>query len=85
MKPSDPRKIRTLDVRPLISRGEEPFKKIIAVVSSLSADESLMLITPFLPSPLIEKLRSEGFQAQPERAAGGWWQTHFIREQGRKE
>lgn len=80
MKPSDPKKIRTLDVRPLIARGEEPFKKILTSVAGLASDESLMLVTPFLPSPLIEKLRSEGFTAHPERSGDGSWRTHFLRE-----
>lgn len=70
---------RTLDVRPLIARGAEPFTKIMATVAALGPHEGLVLITPFLPSPLIEKLQSEGFQARPERRADGSWQTHFSR------
>ncbi len=80
MKPSDSPKIRTLDVRPLFARGEEPFKKIMTSVAGLAPDESLLLVTPFLPSPLIEKLRSEGFAAHPERSSDGSWRTHFVRE-----
>jgi uncharacterized protein (DUF2249 family) len=79
MKFSDSRKIRTLDVRALMARGEEPFQKIMTTVAALAADESLMLVTPFLPAPLIEKLRSEGFAARPERAGDGTWRTHFFR------
>jgi uncharacterized protein (DUF2249 family) len=72
-------KPRTLDVRPLIARGEEPFQKIMATIGTLGPDESLMLVSPFLPSPLIEKLQSEGFSARPERAGDGSWRTHFVR------
>lgn len=79
MKTPVPRKPRTLDVRPLMARGEEPFSKIMTTVASLEATEDLILLTPFLPSPLIEKLRSEGFQARPERRHDGAWQTHFTR------
>jgi uncharacterized protein (DUF2249 family) len=79
MKSSDSRKIRTLDVRPIMARGEEPFQKIMTAVAALPADESLLLVTPFLPAPLIEKLRSEGFIARPERASDGSWRTHFSR------
>jgi hypothetical protein len=75
-----PRKTRTLDVRPMMARGEEPFVKIIQTVASLGASEDLILLTPFLPSPLIEKLGSEGFHARPERRSDGGWQTHFSRE-----
>lgn len=77
MKSSPPR-IRTLDVRPVLAAGGSPFGKIMAAASELAAGESLLLITPFLPSPIIEKLQSEGFQARPERRTDGGWQTYFT-------
>lgn len=79
MKSPSPRKTRTLDVRPLIARGEEPFQKIMRTIASLEPEENLLLVTPFLPSPLIERLQSAGFAARPERMADGSWQTHFLR------
>jgi uncharacterized protein (DUF2249 family) len=48
-------------------------------VGALSETESLLLVTPFLPSPLIEKLNSEGFTARPERRNDGAWETRFSR------
>lgn len=81
MKTPDSRKTRTLDVRSLIARGEEPFQKIIATVASLKPEENLLLLTPFLPSPLIEKLRADGFSAHPLRAGDGSWQTLLVREE----
>jgi uncharacterized protein (DUF2249 family) len=79
MKPVVSRKKRTLDVRPLLARGEEPFMPILETVSSLRAEEDLLLITPFLPSPLIERLQAEGFEARPERRTDGAWETQFRR------
>ena len=43
-------------------------------------NEGLSVIAPFLPSPLIEKLGSEGFQSRVERQVGGGWAVHFWRE-----
>ena len=82
MKPntSNRRKQRTLDVRALMAQGEEPFARIMQTVASLAPGEEFVLITPFLPSPLIEKLHSEGFQARPERRSDGGWQTHFTQD-----
>lgn len=77
--PPESRKFRTLDVRPLIARGEEPFTKIMALVATIAPGEGFVLLTPFLPAPLIEKLQSEGFSARPERRADGGWQTQFVR------
>jgi hypothetical protein len=79
MKHPEARKTRTLDVRPMMARGEEPFVKIITTVASLGPSEDFLLLSPFLPAPLIEKLRSEGFTAKPERRVDGGWQTLFSR------
>jgi len=75
-----PRKFKTLDVRPILARGIEPFSKIREAIDALDRNEGLSLIAPFLPSPLIEKLGSEGFQSRVERQNGSWI-THFWREQ----
>ena len=74
------RKTRTLDLRPIIAAGDEPFSKIMAAVAAVGQGETLLLVTPFLPSPLIEKLQSEGFAARPARCSDGSWQTSFRRE-----
>lgn len=79
MKTTTPRKSRTIDVRVMIARGEDPFNPIMAAVAALSPAEDLVLVTPFLPSPLIERLRMNGFQARPERMGDGGWRTQFER------
>ncbi len=71
---------KKLDVRLLIAKGIEPFATIRDRVDSLKNGEGLTVIAPFLPSPLIEKLGSEGFQSRVERQVGGGWTVHFWRE-----
>lgn len=80
MKPADARKVRTLDVRSLIASGGEPREKIFAALAEVGAGESLALVTPFLPSPLIERMQSDGFSVHAERHADGSWETMFRRE-----
>ena len=75
-----PRKFRTLDVRPALATGDEPFSKIRESIDALGDNEGLSVIAPFLPSPLIEKLGSEGFETRVERQVGGGWIVHFWRE-----
>jgi len=72
-------RFHTLDIRPLLNHGKEPFSVIRTAVDSLKPSEGLILITPFLPSPLIELLQNEGFHARPERRTDGSWQTAFNR------
>lgn len=73
-------KFKTIDVRPLLARGADPLSKIRAAADALQPGEGLSVIAPFLPSPLIEKLGSEGFRSRVERQAGGSWITHFWRD-----
>ena len=82
MKPEESasRKTRTLDVRPLLANGEHPLQKIMETIATLGPADELVLLTPFLPSPLIEKLGSEGFHARPARRSDGTWETHFARQ-----
>lgn len=70
-----------VDVRPLLARGSEPFAAIRARVDSLKNGEGLTVIAPFLPSPLIEKLNSEGFRSSAQRQPDGAWAVNFWREE----
>ena len=72
-----PKKNRILDVRALIAEGTEPFPVIRAFVDNLQPDESFRIVAPFMPAPLIELLKSEGFQATMEHRADGAWAVNF--------
>jgi hypothetical protein len=69
-----------LDVREFIRRGVEPFPHIRQRVTGLKPDEGIIIVAPFLPSPLIEKLGSEGFASKVERGSGADWMVYFWRE-----
>jgi uncharacterized protein (DUF2249 family) len=73
---------KRFDVRDLIRRGVEPFPKILQRVGRLKAAEGLIIVAPVLPSPLIEKLGSEGFASKVERGSGADWLVYFWREDG---
>ena len=71
---------KRFDVRELLGRGVEPFPEIHLRVTQLKSNEGLMILAPFLPSPLIEKLSSERFASKVERASGPDWMVYFWRE-----
>jgi len=73
-------KFKSFDVRPHLTRGEEPFALIRARVDALKAGEGVTLVAPFMPAPLIELLKSEGFQSSMEHRADGSWAVNFWRE-----
>ncbi len=71
---------KRVDVRPLLERGEEPLPTLLKRVHKLAAGAGLIVIAPFLPSPLIELLGSQGFQSKVERGEAGSWIVYFWRE-----
>jgi hypothetical protein len=71
---------RRFDVRDLICKGVEPFPEIRKRVDALKSDEGLIVVAPFLPSPLIEKLTGEGFESKIERGRGSDWIIYLWRE-----
>ena len=71
---------KRFDVGELIGRGVEPFPEIRKRVERLPVGEGLIVVAPFLPSPLIEKLGSEGFATKLERGAGSDWMVYIWRE-----
>ena len=71
---------KRFDVRPLLKRGEEPLPQILKRVQALSEDKGIIIIAPFLPSPLIELLGSQGFQSKVERGDAGSWIVYFWRK-----
>lgn len=70
---------KRFDVRDLIRRGIEPLPEIRKRVSELPANHGLIIVAPFLPSPLIELLGGEGFRSKVERGDAGTWIVYFWR------
>ena len=75
-------KFKRFDVRDLVRRGTEPFPEIRQRVDALKPGEGLIIVAPFLPSPLVEKLTSEGFASKVERGQGADWLVYFWRDAG---
>jgi hypothetical protein len=73
-------KFKRFDVRKLISAGIEVLPEILKRVEALQPDDGLILVAPFLPSPLIERLGANGFLSRVERGRGSDWLVYFWRE-----
>ena len=72
-------KFKPFDVRPNLARGEEPFDLIRARLDALQPGQGVTIIAPFMPAPLIELLKSEGFESTLERRPDGAWAVNFWR------
>ena len=67
----------SLDVRPTLDSGEDPFNIIMKAVKVLKDEETLKIINSFEPIPLIKKLQSKGYESWTERPVEGEVHTFF--------
>jgi len=67
------------DVREDLRNGQEPFSKIMLVVSTLAPDDVLELIAPFQPAPLYKVLAKQGLAYTAEQLGDGDWKVTFQR------
>ena len=71
----------TLDVRPLMASGKEPFDAIMGVVGGLEPEEEFELFAPLDPIPLYQVLGAQGFSHVTEALGGGDYRVIFRREE----
>lgn len=62
---------RTLDVRPLLAQGQHPLDKVLEAWAALAPGQSLAVIAPFEPAPMMALFSAQGAtvacrQAGPE-------------------
>jgi uncharacterized protein (DUF2249 family) len=72
--------VATVDARPIIAAGGEPFDTIMAAVAVLGDGEELVVLAPFEPVPLEGVLGSQGFSYHAADLGDGDWQVTFRRE-----
>ncbi len=70
---------KTLDARPLLEAGQHPVNIVMEELSQLHPNQLFELITPFLPSPLIDMAKSNGFLAWTKEEMPGVFKTYFGR------
>jgi uncharacterized protein (DUF2249 family) len=61
--------VRELDVREV---DGPPFDRIVAALSDLGRDETLVLVSAFEPEPLYDVLDDRGFRYDPSRDGEVW-------------
>ncbi len=72
----------TVDVRPEVQAGVDPFKKIMDAVDKLSEGEGLHLINSFEPVPLYTVMKMKGFDHKTEYKDGAYHIYFFKSEAG---
>lgn len=70
---------RTHDARPSIEAGEHPMAQVMANLAALREDEVYVLVTPFVPAPLLDLARDKGYLGHSVAVAEGQVRTYFHR------
>ncbi|HMM15460.1 MAG TPA: DUF2249 domain-containing protein [Parvibaculum sp.] len=73
---------RTLDVRPTLRSGGEPFQEIMQAVSALAGGQGLRLIATFKPVPLFSVMQKRGFTHSERPLGDGDWEVTFTPDEG---
>ena len=66
---------RRLDAREI---DGEPFDDIMSALGSLPADETLVLVNSFEPSPLYDVLEERGFEYTPHNPSPDLWEIEIT-------
>ena len=57
----------TLDVRPILNSGKDPFNKIMAQLKTMNEKQALLIINTFEPIPLLNILKDKGYIYETSR------------------
>jgi len=72
--------IVTLDVRPAIASGSDPFKEIMGAIKKMDDAETLEIINVFEPTPLIGILRGKGYKTWTDKIGEEEYRTYFTKD-----
>lgn len=70
--------LQTIDVRPILKAGGEPFPEIMKAVSQLGAGQSLRLLATFKPVPLFAVMQKKGYTHSEKELGAGDWEVVFT-------
>jgi len=79
-------KIVTLDVRPILDGGVDPFNAIMDELKKINeAEETLLIINTFEPIPLLNILKKKGYEYETERPEDGIVHTYLTKTEEQVE
>ncbi len=68
-----------LDVRPILESGVDPFDKIMETLKSMNDNQTLKIINTFEPVPLLNILKTKGYEYKTERPEQGVVYTFLFK------
>ena len=71
--------VESLDAREMIASGGHPLDQVLAGIQTLGPEQIFLLVSPFTPTPMIEKVRAAGDLAWSEQVGPGEFKTYYKR------
>ncbi len=76
---ADEKITESLDAREMLQAGMHPLTEVIKKTSDIAPGCIFELITPFVPMPLIEKVKANGFEAWSAEVNDSEIHTYFYK------
>lgn len=70
--------VETRDLRPEIEAGDHPLPVVMGLVRELAPGQALLLVTPFVPAPMIDRITGEGLLAWTSQVGPEEFHTVFA-------
>jgi Domain of unknown function (DUF1858) len=70
---------KSLDARPIIAGGGHPLEQVLRELKELPHGSIYLLITPFLPSPLLDLVRKQGYQVWSRKNDEGLHENYICK------
>ena len=77
-------KVTSLDVRPSLAKGNDPFKEIMGALAILQDGYALEIINTFEPTPLIKIVNAKGYVSMVKNEDGVIY-TYFLKTDKKSE
>ncbi len=68
------------DAREDLANGAHPLGKVMSALHHLESNQKYLLVTPFIPAPLIDKAKEKGFSADIIKKSDEQVETYFKRK-----
>ena len=73
---------KSLDARPVIAGGGHPLEQVLRELKELPAGSIYLLITPFLPAPLLDLVKRQGHQVWSRKNDEGLHENYVRKGDG---
>jgi hypothetical protein len=71
---------KTFDARPVIAGGGHPLEQVLGELHELHSGEIFLLITPFLPAPLLDVIKRKGHEVWTKANGEGLYENYLLKK-----